>query len=178
MFITSPKAFAEWFNEKYLGAYRQITTEDVEKMKSCELIHRYGFYSTSQDGKTVMGILKYEQLRENRSVEQDKENKLSCCKFCGQPLPPNPGIKAGRPKEYCSECEPHRNRDRQKRLRNRCTQTINGFENLPSAARRYRDALRVVEAAVGAAASIDPAYRLRAAWLACFDNIAAIDLVS
>lgn len=56
----------------------------------------------------------------------------------------------------------------------RCTQTINGLENLPSAARRYRDALRIVEAAVGAAASIDPAYRLRAAWLACFDNIATI----
>jgi len=57
---------------------------------------------------------------------------------------------------------------------NRCTQIINRLENLPSAARRYKDALRTVEAAVGAAASIDPAYRLRAAWLACFDNVAAI----
>jgi hypothetical protein len=56
----------------------------------------------------------------------------------------------------------------------RCTQTINGLKNFPSAARCYRDALRTVEAAVGAAASTDPAYRLRAAWLACFDNITAI----
>jgi DNA repair exonuclease SbcCD ATPase subunit len=55
-----------------------------------------------------------------------------------------------------------------------CTQTINGFKNLPSAAQHYRDALLTVEAAVGAAASIDPAYRLRASWLDCFDNIAAI----
>lgn len=57
---------------------------------------------------------------------------------------------------------------------NRCTQIIEGLENLPSAARRYGDALRTVEAAVGAAASIDPAYRLREAWLACFHNVAAI----
>ncbi len=57
---------------------------------------------------------------------------------------------------------------------NRCTRIINGLENLPSVARRYRDALRTVEVAVGAIASIDPVYRLRGAWLACFDNITAI----
>ncbi len=55
-----------------------------------------------------------------------------------------------------------------------CLQIIKGFENLPAAARHYRDAFRAVETAVGAAASINPAYRLRAAWLDCFENIAAI----
>ncbi|MFC1950170.1 hypothetical protein ACFLWD_00705 [Chloroflexota bacterium] len=63
------------------------------------------------------------------------------------------------------ECEAHLNQ---------CTQIINGLKNLPLAARHYRDALRTVEAAIGAVASIDPTYRLRAAWLACFENIAAI----
>jgi hypothetical protein len=57
---------------------------------------------------------------------------------------------------------------------NQCAQIITGLDNMPPAVRRYRDALRVVEAAVGAAASVDPAYRLRAAWLACFDNVTAI----
>ena len=55
-----------------------------------------------------------------------------------------------------------------------CTHIIEGLRNLPSAARRYADALRTVEAAVGAAARGDPCYRLRAAWLGCFNNLAAI----
>jgi len=57
---------------------------------------------------------------------------------------------------------------------NRCAQIVADLENMLPAARRYRDALRVVEAAVGAAASVEPAYRLRTAWLACFDNVTAI----
>ena len=67
MFIKSAEEFAAWFNMKYPGAYRRITVEDVENLKLCELIHRFGFYSISQDGKTVMGILKYEQLWDKRS---------------------------------------------------------------------------------------------------------------
>ena len=67
MFIKSAEEFAAWFNMKYPGAYRRITAEDVENLKSRELIHRYGFYSISQDGTTVMGILKYEQLWDKRS---------------------------------------------------------------------------------------------------------------
>lgn len=57
---------------------------------------------------------------------------------------------------------------------NRCSEIIAGLENVVPAARRYRDALRTVEAAVGAAASVDPAYRLREAWLACLNNVAGI----
>ena len=59
---SNPNRFVAWFNKTHPGAYRPITAEDVENLKSCELIHRYGFYSTSQDGKIVMGILRYEQM--------------------------------------------------------------------------------------------------------------------
>jgi len=65
----------------------------------------------------------------------------------------------------CEECD---------KFVNRCAQIIAGLKNMLPAARRYRDDFRVVEAAVGAVASVDPTYRLRAAWLACFDNVAAI----
>jgi hypothetical protein len=119
VFITSPKAFAEWFNEKYIGACHHITPEDVKDMTVCGLIHRHGYYSESMDGETVRAVLQYEQLRENRSAQQEKEKNPPTCKICGQPLLPKPEGKAGRHKEYCSDCEPCRNRDRQKRLRHR-----------------------------------------------------------
>jgi len=56
----------------------------------------------------------------------------------------------------------------------RCTETIKGMGNVPAAARRYRDAFRNVEAAVGAAASVDPQYRLREAWLTGSENVAGV----
>lgn len=55
-----------------------------------------------------------------------------------------------------------------------CIKLTNRLGNVVPATRRYRDALRIVEAAVGVAASMDPAYRLRDAWLTCFDNIVGI----
>ena len=55
-----------------------------------------------------------------------------------------------------------------------CTQIIDGLRDLPSVARRYADALRTVDVAVGAAASGDPRYRSRAAWLSCFNSLSAI----
>jgi hypothetical protein len=116
---SSPKKFAEWFNEKYIGVYRQIATEDVKDMTDCGLIHHRGYYSGSQDGETIKAVLQYEKLREHRSAEQEKEKNPPPCKICGQPLPPNPEGKAGRHKEYCSGCERYRIKDRQKRLRHR-----------------------------------------------------------
>ena len=110
--------FAIWFNMTYPDAYRRITTEDIENLKSCELIHCYGFYSTSQDGKIVMSILKYEQMLERRpSQETCDEAKPRTCKMCGRPLPIESEDKSGRPKEYCSMCESSRNRDRKKKSR-------------------------------------------------------------
>jgi len=119
VFITSAEEFAEQFNEKYPGIFRRITREDINDMTACGLIHRYRGYSSSMDGETVRAILQYEQLREKRSVQQNKDEKDPICKICGKLLPPNPEGKVGRHKEYCSECEPIRNRDRQKRLRYR-----------------------------------------------------------
>jgi len=121
MYITSPEKFAAWFNEKNPGAYRRITAEDVENLKLCELIYRYGFYSTSQDGKTAMGILKYEQLREKKCTQEAHEKaEPPKCKMCGQTLPTEPEDKNGRPKEYCPKCSPLRGRERQKKLRQQC----------------------------------------------------------
>ena len=122
MEITSPEKLAVWFNDRYQGAYRKIDAEDAREMTACGLICRYRYYSTSQDGETVRGILQYEQMREKRSAQQESaEDKLELleCKMCKQPLPPEPENKAGRRKEYCSECESFRNKERQKKLRRR-----------------------------------------------------------
>ena len=122
MFINSPGNFAAWFNEKYPGAYRATTAEDVRDMTTCGLIGRYRSYSKSQDGETVRGILQYEQMREQRSAQQKSvKDKLepSKCKRCEQPLPPESDIKTGRHKEYCPGCESFRNKERQEKLRRR-----------------------------------------------------------
>lgn len=121
MFIKSPEEFATWFNEKYPGAYRRISTADVKNLIACELIHKYGLYSTSQDGKTVMAILQYEQMQEKESAKptlEDKQEPPKCTR-CEQPLPPESNIKTGRPKEYCYACTSFRNKDRQMKLRRR-----------------------------------------------------------
>ena len=46
---TSPEAFASSFNQKFPGAYRLITVEDVNDMTECGLIGRYGFYLKNVD---------------------------------------------------------------------------------------------------------------------------------
>jgi len=120
MFINSPNKFAVWFNEKYMGAYRKITAEDVRDMTACRLIGRYRSYSKSLDGETIRGILQYEQLRDKRSAIQTTEDKLESMKSktCEQPLPPEPEKnKTGRPKEYCSGYESLRNKERKKKSR-------------------------------------------------------------
>ncbi|MFC1902549.1 hypothetical protein ACFLX4_00565 [Chloroflexota bacterium] len=121
MEITSPDKFAAWFNLRYPGAYRQITTEDVRDMTSCGLIHRYRYYSPPQDGETIRAILQYEQMREKRSAKQDTKDRLESpsCKMCSQPLPIEPKVRKGRPREYCSSCELLRNRERYRRWRER-----------------------------------------------------------
>ncbi|MFC1982972.1 hypothetical protein ACFLV5_04250 [Chloroflexota bacterium] len=103
----------------YPGAPRNITIGDVENLKECELIHRYGFYSTSQDGKTILGILKYEKMRERKSDQKSTgyKSRPPKCKMCGQSIPEEPEGKGGRPKEYCHQCSPLRGKERQKKLR-------------------------------------------------------------
>ena len=118
--FTNPERYAEWFNLKYPGAPRRVTRTDIENIEACELIHRYGFYSTSEDGKTVMGILKYEQLIGRMPIQESRDKTESKkCKMCGQPLPIEPKGKSGRPKQYCRTCSLLANKERQKKLRRR-----------------------------------------------------------
>ena len=62
MYITSPKKFAALFNEKYVGANRKITAEDVICMTVCKIICRHGYY-LRDDLEIVRGVLEYEQMR-------------------------------------------------------------------------------------------------------------------
>jgi hypothetical protein len=118
--ITSnPTKFAQWFNEKYTGAYRRISTGDVKDLTECGLIQHRDYYSGSMDGETIRAILQYEKLREKRSTEQNKDKDYPSCKRCGQPLPLNEEVKPGRHKEYCPECEPFRSKERQRHYRRR-----------------------------------------------------------
>jgi hypothetical protein len=118
--ITSnPTKFAQWFNEKYPGAYRRISAGDVKDMTTCGLIFHHGYYSGSMDGELIRGIFQYEKLREKQSMEQGKDKDYPTCKSCGQLLSLNEEVKLGRHKEYCSECESRRNKERQRQYR-RC----------------------------------------------------------
>ena len=105
MFITSPRKFASLFNEKYIGANRQITVEDVICMTSCKLIGRHDYY-LRDDLEIVRGVLEYEQMRERQSAQEYSEDKPEPrkCKMCSQALPLEPEDKSGRPKEYCTHC--------------------------------------------------------------------------
>ena len=118
MFITSPDKFAALFNEKYVGANREISAEDVIYMTRCKLICRHGYY-IRDDLEMVRGVLEYEQIRGQRSAQQstDDELKPRKCKMCGHALPVELEDKTGRPKEYCPECESFRNKERKGKSR-------------------------------------------------------------
>ncbi len=124
MFITNPETFAEWFKERCPGAYRQVTSQDIRDLTACGLIHRYGHYSREEDGKTILAIMQYEQMRDNRPKEQTELKGPPICKMCGKPLTPNSDVKPGRHKEYCPDCDRKRNSDRQNRVRRRRRQLI------------------------------------------------------
>ena len=120
MLITSPRKFASLFNEKYIGANRQITVEDVICMTSCKLICRHDYY-LRDDLEIVRGVLEYEQMREQRSAQEPADNKLEPpkCKMCGQPLPPHHVGKRGRPLQYCQGCQSSRAKERYRKWRKR-----------------------------------------------------------
>jgi len=42
--ITNPQKFADLFNAKVPGAYRQVSADDIRDMTTCGLIARYGEY--------------------------------------------------------------------------------------------------------------------------------------
>ncbi len=75
--ITSnPNRFAIWFNMTHPDVYRPITADDVRAMAYCGLIRRYRYYSPSLDGKTIMGILQYEKMREKRPARSAVEDRM------------------------------------------------------------------------------------------------------
>lgn len=118
--ITSPGKFAKYFNSKVPGAYRPITEKDIRLLTECGLIQRHGYYIRS-DLETVRAILQYEQLRERitKKPPMDETKEPPRCKLCGEPLPPEPEGKKGRPREYCAGCESKRARERNRRWRRR-----------------------------------------------------------
>ena len=118
--ITSPDKFATMFNSTVPETYRHITAQDIRDMTECGLIRRYGYY-IRLDLEMVMAILKYEKLREKRLQKPPVEDRLEPprCKRCRQPLPPQPEGKIGRPREYCTDCEPARSKERYRKLRSK-----------------------------------------------------------
>ena len=109
-FIVRAEDFADLFNAKVLGAYRQVTANDIRLLTQFGLVCRYGFYDTRDDLQTVIGILNYEQLREKKT-QQEKTKVIgdpSPCRLCGKPLSRQPEGKKGRPREYCPDCESSR----------------------------------------------------------------------
>ena len=118
--ITSSEKFAMYFNRKVPGAYRHITNKDVRLLTDCGLLRRHNYYSRS-DLETVRAILQYEQRRERILQKPPVDEKIESpvCKLCGEPLPPKPMGRKGRPREYCVNCEPLRARDRNVRWRKR-----------------------------------------------------------
>ena len=120
MFIRGAEEFVVWFNMKHPGAPRPITVVDVENLKACELIHRHGLYLTSEDGKTVMGVLKYAQMMERRTAQEaNDEAEPKKCKMCGEPLPSKAQAKKGRPKQYCLACQSSRAAERYRKWQKR-----------------------------------------------------------
>jgi hypothetical protein len=118
MFITSPEVFTDWFNEKILDTCRKLTVDDVCLMAECKLIGRYRFYG-HQDLETARGILQYEQMREKR-IGTDEVKAIKgppTCKRCDQPLSIPSSNKKGRRREYCTDCESVRSRERNRKWR-------------------------------------------------------------
>ena len=118
--IVSPDKFAAEFNAAVPGAYRSITANDIRDMAECGLIGRYGYYGRL-DLETVRSILQYEQLRQNRQKKdeiRDSDGAIHC-RRCGALLATQTDSKKGRPKEYCTDCEAYRGRERHKKWRKR-----------------------------------------------------------
>jgi len=96
-----------------------------------------------------------------RKIREEDDAKLQQVLFQSRELLNKPAVIPANQKD----CET---------LIKRCVDIISGLESVVTAARRYRDSFRAVEAAVGAVARVDPVYSLREAWLACFESVAAI----
>ena len=113
----SPKQFAQRFNVKVPGAWRQLTVADVLELTELGLIKRHNYYSSSADMETVRAILAYEEWRQRQKEPTQISDAPRLCKSCGQPVPLE--VRKGRPREYCPTCESSRAAERHRRWRAR-----------------------------------------------------------
>lgn len=125
MQLTNPQKFADLFNAKVPGAYRQVSADDIRDMTTCGLIGRYGYY-IHLDIETVRAILQYEQLRQNRQKRDEirDDDGVIHCRGCGAVLA-KPDGKRGRPHEYCPSCEVFRGRERYRKWRRKMKAAMN-----------------------------------------------------
>jgi hypothetical protein len=123
--ITSAEKFADLFNAKVPGAYRQITVDDVRDMVACGLIGKFDCF-LNLDLETVRGILQYEQLRQNRQRKDEirDDDGVIHCRGCGMVLPEADG-KRGRPREYCPDCKSSRSTMRGREWRRKMKAAMN-----------------------------------------------------
>ena len=114
---TRPDKFSDEVNAKLLGAYRQITADDVRDMVDCGLIGKYGYF-INLDLETIRAVFQYEQLRTNRQKRDEikDDDGVIHCRRCGVVLA-RPRAKRGRPNEFCDKCQPFRGRERHKKWR-------------------------------------------------------------
>ena len=126
-YIVRAEGFADLFNAKVPGAYRQVTADDIRLLTQCGLVGRYSFYDTVDDLQTVIGILNYERLTQQRTRKEVQEASPDPprCKSCGQALPTEPEGKKGRPREYCTDCESSRPTMRGRKWRRKMKAAIN-----------------------------------------------------
>ena len=116
--VNNPKMFAAEFNQKIPHAHRKVDAGDIQLMTDCGLIARYGHY-LRDDLQTVMAVLKYEHLQQNRlkrDAIRDSDGAIHC-RLCGVLLEAERNGLRGRPKEYCQNCEASRSKDRQRKWR-------------------------------------------------------------
>jgi hypothetical protein len=115
--INNPKKFAAEFNQTVPNAFRKVDAEDIQYMTDCGLIRRYSGCYIRDDLQTVLGVLNYEHLQQNRQVRseiKDEDGTLHC-KRCRTVLADQPHGSRGRPREFCEECEHERLKERNRK---------------------------------------------------------------
>ena len=123
--VVEAQQFAGLFNEKVVGAYRQVTTYDILLMARVGLIGQYDRLF-SWEIETVRRILRYEQLRDKQPEPPTLSGNApepQVCRLCKQHLATRKEGKRGRPQLYCDACVIERARQRNREWRARKSKT-------------------------------------------------------
>ena len=102
------------------SAHRKVDAVDIQLMTECNLIGKYSYYG-HVDIQLVWGILKYEQLKQNRESRNEIKglDGIMHCSRCHVVLAAQPAGTRGRPREFCQDCEAARSRDRYRKRRDK-----------------------------------------------------------